>query len=212
MKYKTLISLKTKEYKHHIQEDNFLYHFKDKNIYIMDNHRLSLWCWINEIDKKDYNKYTFVQIDDHFDCGATKGRVLRMMSDLKKNGVSYYKNLDHFRFNETDEKIQDGTDDNYKIFSYGSYLIPAIYLKIFNENKLNFFTKNDITHYTRGGINDECAMNGNAPEINHFQKSNKDDPDNSGEGLRKLEVILGNEKNIIFNNVFSTIHKYLECK
>jgi len=209
MNCKILIPLKTKEYKHHTQEDNLLYHFEEKNIYIMDNHRLSLWCWINEIDKKDYNKYTFVQIDDHFDCGGFAEAEERI-NNLEKNGIDYYKNLDYFRFDKINDKNSDSRGYICKMFTFASYLIPTIYLKIFNENKLYFFTKSDIIDYTNGGINDECVMNGNAPEINHFQKNNKDDPDNSKEALKILEAVLAKDKDIILDIDLDYFFDFLE--
>jgi len=209
MKYKTLIPLKTKEYKNHTQEDSLLYHFKEKNLYIMDNHRLSLWCWINEIDKKDYKKCTFICIDDHFDCGGYS-EVKERINNLENKGVAYYKDLNHFRFDEISGDHLEYWGYKCKMFTCGSFLIPAIYLNIFNENKLYFFTKNDIKDYTNAGINNECAMNSNAPKINHFQKNNKDNFDNSKEGLRRLLTILENEKDIVLDIDLDYFFEYLE--
>ena len=39
--------------------DNFL--LKYKNVYFMDNPRLALWCWMQNIDIE--NKYNFLHID-----------------------------------------------------------------------------------------------------------------------------------------------------
>lgn len=85
MSYKNLIPPQT---------DNVLCHFEKQNIYIMDNHRLALWCWINEIDKKDYGKYALIHIDDYFDCGAKETIIEQMMNKLKENGFELFKLAD----------------------------------------------------------------------------------------------------------------------
>lgn len=44
-------------------EDNVLW--KNKNIYVMDNHRLALWCWFQEMEKD--KRYNLLHIDAHPD-------------------------------------------------------------------------------------------------------------------------------------------------
>ena len=200
MNYKTLI---------YPQEDNVLCHFKEQNIYIMDKHRLALWCWINEIDKNDYGKYTLIHIDDHFDCGAEEKLIAEMMSKLKENGVDYYKNLDHFRFDEINKKQSNERENNFKTFLNGSYLIPAIYLKIFDNSNLHFFVWQDIHTFKDSGINDKCVINDKAPDIDYFQKNRGDSPDNSEEGYKKLKEIFRNGEDFVLNIDFDYFFEFL---
>lgn len=47
--------------------DNVLY--KEKNVYVMDNHRLALWCWFQEI--KSGERYNLFHIDAHPDMNES---------------------------------------------------------------------------------------------------------------------------------------------
>jgi hypothetical protein len=52
-------------------DDNVLWKtsWKGKNIYVMDNHRLALWCWFQEMEKgKNYNLF---HIDAHPDMNES---------------------------------------------------------------------------------------------------------------------------------------------
>ncbi|MFA6097595.1 MAG: UPF0489 family protein [Candidatus Paceibacterota bacterium] len=201
MNYKTLI---------YPQEDNVLCYFKEKNIYIMDKHRLALWCWINEIDKNDYSKYALIHIDDHFDCGGPKSVIEKMMKKIDENGIEYYKNLDYFRFDEINEKQANERENNYKTFLDGSYLIPAIFLEIFNNSNLHFFVKQDLDEFTNNGMKDNCVMNGKVPDINYFQKKCKDPTDNSEEGYKKLKELLKNWDDFVINIDFDYFFEFLK--
>ncbi len=46
---------------------NFLWN--TENIYIMDNHRAALWCWLQHI--KPNSKFGLFHIDAHYDAAAT---------------------------------------------------------------------------------------------------------------------------------------------
>ncbi len=48
-------------------EDNVLW--KDKNVYVMDNHRLALWCWFQEMKKGE--RYNLFHIDAHPDLSES---------------------------------------------------------------------------------------------------------------------------------------------
>lgn len=45
--------------------DSFLWHCN--NLYIMDNHRLALWCWWQHLDRSP-NGWNFLHIDRHYDA------------------------------------------------------------------------------------------------------------------------------------------------
>ncbi|MCC6244216.1 MAG: hypothetical protein IT353_15340 [Gemmatimonadaceae bacterium] len=44
--------------------DNFLW--RSERLYVMDNHRLALWCWWQHLHESEH--WTFVHIDRHFDA------------------------------------------------------------------------------------------------------------------------------------------------
>ena len=45
-------------------KDNFLW--RSERLYVMDNHRLALWCWFQHIE--EWHNWTYVHIDRHFDA------------------------------------------------------------------------------------------------------------------------------------------------
>ncbi|NJO92399.1 MAG: hypothetical protein HC831_28095 [Chloroflexia bacterium] len=47
---------------------NLLY--KERNIYVMDNHNAALWCWLQEMDMS--KKYNILHIDKHYDTKASQ--------------------------------------------------------------------------------------------------------------------------------------------
>ena len=75
--------------------DNFLYFFEHpKKIYIGDNHRLSLWCWLDFIPDNEYGKYNLIYIDQHIDCRCTdfSKRYKKFLENKE-----YVNDLDNFR-------------------------------------------------------------------------------------------------------------------
>lgn len=47
---------------------NFLW--KRQNVYVMDNHRAALWCWLQHIDPKQ--PYSLFHMDQHYDTLASR--------------------------------------------------------------------------------------------------------------------------------------------
>lgn len=47
---------------------NFLW--KEKNIYVMDNHRAALWCWLQHMEPRCI--YGLFHVDAHYDFGTAK--------------------------------------------------------------------------------------------------------------------------------------------
>lgn len=69
---------------------NFLW--RKDHVYIMDNHRAAMWCWLQEIDPK--NKYDFFHIDRHFDTLYSNiDSWLKILPDLTPLGLDEYLNL-----------------------------------------------------------------------------------------------------------------------
>ena len=71
---------------------NFLWKNDDKKIYIMDNHRSALWCWLQEIDlKKNIN---YFHLDRHYDClNSNLDGWLKYCFDIEKMSISDYLEL-----------------------------------------------------------------------------------------------------------------------
>src|ERR1041385_2164527 len=47
---------------------NFLWKDDARPIYVMDNHRGALWCWLRELRSED--EYSLIHIDWHWDAAA----------------------------------------------------------------------------------------------------------------------------------------------
>jgi hypothetical protein len=76
--------------------DNVL--LKDKNIYVMDNHRLALWCWLNEI--KLNQAYNLMHIDAHPDMSQSAVEEVRESKvQIEKLTLLEYRNLKQEKFN-----------------------------------------------------------------------------------------------------------------
>lgn len=90
--------------------DNFLW--KEDKIYVMDNHRLALWCWFQEMEKG--NRYNLFHIDAHPDLNE---------SALKDFNHNLWKmSLEEYRTTWQ-------TDINLPLFRWDNYL--EIFLKKF---------------------------------------------------------------------------------
>jgi hypothetical protein len=94
-------------------EDNLL--TRHKNIYVMDNHRLALWCWFQEIEKGE--RYNLLHIDAHPDMNESA--LLNFNHDLWKMSLDEYRAV-----------WQD--DINSPLFRWDNYL--EVFLKKFPES------------------------------------------------------------------------------
>ena len=66
---------------------NFLWKFR--NIYVMDNHRAALWCWMQEISAQ--HAYCAFHIDAHYDCaGAPDAEWLNSIPDIRVMSFADY--------------------------------------------------------------------------------------------------------------------------
>lgn len=76
--------------------DNFLYH--EKNIYIMDNHRLALWCWFQCLSKNE--SYNLFHIDAHPDMANSANEIIAKKNiDLWTLSLQEYQTLMQPEFN-----------------------------------------------------------------------------------------------------------------
>lgn len=93
--------------------DNVLW--KEKNIYVMDNHRLALWCWFQEIEKGE--RYNLLHIDAHPDMSESA------LKDFKHD--LWGMELDAYR------SVWQ-SDINTPLFRWDNYL--EIFLKYYPES------------------------------------------------------------------------------
>lgn len=83
----------------------------DNNIYIMDNHKAALWCWLQCIDLS--SKYRVLHIDRHTDClGSRMGKWISALDkvDICKLSIQDYEEL---RFSTCYEEFAIFRWDNY---------------------------------------------------------------------------------------------------
>jgi hypothetical protein len=93
--------------------DNVLY--REGNIFVMDNHRLALWCWFQELDST--KRYNLIHIDAH--------------PDLSESAL---KNFHHdlWKMNLEDYRSTWQADVNLPLFRWDNYL--EVFLKNYPEN------------------------------------------------------------------------------
>ena len=92
--------------------DNVLW--KNKNVYIMDNHRLALWCWFQELEKG--KRYNLFHIDAH--------------PDLSKSALKYF-NHDLWSFDLARYRLLWQDDVNLPLFRWDNYL--EVFLRNYPE-------------------------------------------------------------------------------
>jgi len=74
--------------------DNLL--IRDKNIYLMDNHRLAMWSWLQEIDFS--KRYNFIHVDAHPDLAIFP--VEKKMNQVRQDiSLDDFRNLTDLEFN-----------------------------------------------------------------------------------------------------------------
>ena len=98
-------------------EQNFVW--KSGNVYVMDNHRAALWCWLQELDLKA--PHSLFHIDQHTD--ALQSRLDDWLKNLPAWSSSLQDYLDHSYRSEFGET---------KVIRWDNYL--SIYLAEFGKN------------------------------------------------------------------------------
>ena len=109
---------------------NLLY--KRENIYLMDNHRMAAWCWVNHIDENE--KYTVVHIDKHND---TLDNQMNEWTTPIKNGL---KNLSLHEYDSLE--YQKTKSERYKVFRWDNYIPIFHHYYSHLVNEYVFYTHN----------------------------------------------------------------------
>ncbi|MCK4293186.1 MAG: UPF0489 family protein [Planctomycetes bacterium] len=74
-----------------VWDQNFLW--RQQSVYIMDNHRAALWCWLKH--RKQGRKYNLFHIDRHYDTlNASIGKRQSQSLDLREISIGDYLAID----------------------------------------------------------------------------------------------------------------------
>ena len=98
-------------------EQNFLW--RDGPVYIMDNHRAALWCWLQHIDQS--KKYNIFHIDRHSDTQYSR-------IEGWKDNLPNLKNISINEYLSTTYKSANGI---YPLFSWDNYL--SLFLEVYGH-------------------------------------------------------------------------------
>lgn len=109
---------------------NFLY--KIDNLFLMDNHRMALWCWSRYFNTN--KKYNLIHIDKHYD--TTDGII------DKKNIHLIPKRIDLLNANDYDEYQIELNHEKISLFTWDNYLPIFHFLKKSEISQYSFFTHN----------------------------------------------------------------------
>lgn len=95
--------------------DHLLFKKADQPVYVMDNHRLAMWCWLDVVQSSSTNgeEFNLLHIDAH--------------PDLSLNGIEQFRN--------EQKKIEQFTLDEYRQYWDLEHNIPLIRW----DNYLSFF-------------------------------------------------------------------------
>ena len=94
--------------------------WKTNNIYIMDNHRAALWCWLQEINKS--KKYNVFHLDKHSDMGLVNDKIIDYIPHMSSKTITEYLEL----------SFEGIGNKKFPIISWDNYL--TIFLKYFTKN------------------------------------------------------------------------------
>ena len=107
---------------------NFLWRYK--SVYVMDNHRAALWCWLQHVDPT--KPHALFHIDQHFD--TITSRMDAWLAGIPSSwDMTIHEYLSLF--------VEHADTGKVPLFSWDNYL--SIYLEIFGQN---LTSRNFATH------------------------------------------------------------------
>ena len=100
---------------------NFLW--RSGNVYVMDNHRAAMWCWLQHVDP--HKEHSLFHLDRHYD--TLQSRLDEWLGHLPRSwNITIDDYLNH-------SYVPNGFDGKpVKIFNWGNYL--SIYLACFGKS------------------------------------------------------------------------------
>jgi hypothetical protein len=122
-------------------EQNFVW--RHGNIYVMDNHRAAMWCWMQHVEPR--KPHALFHIDRHPD--TLQSRMNEWLANLPRSwNISIEEYL-------TQTYVLEGAGHALPVFSWDNYL--SIYLALFGENITSCYF---ATHRDGDNPNHERAM------------------------------------------------------
>jgi hypothetical protein len=101
-------------------EQNFLW--RQDSVYIMDNHRAALWCWLQHLEKD--GTYNLFHFDRHFDTLSSRiDEWKRHLPDLWTIGIQEYLELSYH--------LDDTMISDVPIIRYDNYL--SLFLECYGD-------------------------------------------------------------------------------
>lgn len=179
-------------------KDNFLW--QKGNVYIMDNHRLALWCWLRHLKRDE--KIDLVHIDQHYDC-------LQSRHDDWLNSVP--EDLDALSLGEYRKYQWKNPICDCELFRYDNYL--SLFLSLYKDNisSVYFSTHGDgdrpnIDKFNEFNVVESLGyLNAMCSGLNHNQAIINIDLDYFTEtGFEKPFIITTDEYFHEFCNILST--------
>ena len=98
-------------------EQNFLW--RQNNVYIMDNHRAAMWCWLQHVDPK--RPHALFHIDRHYD--TLNGGMEDWLANLPDH---WHLSIDEYLRHSYEAAIGE-----LQLFRFDNYL--SIYLRLFGQ-------------------------------------------------------------------------------
>lgn len=130
---------------------NFLY--KEKNVYIMDNHLAAAWAWAHEMDST--KRYKIFHIDRHYDLMYSN--IEQWLEEIRSSGLDISKcSIDEYTSLQIE--IPDLLDRQVQLFRWDNYL--PIFLRLYPNSidSLVFATHDDGTRDKELVIKDWCDV------------------------------------------------------
>jgi virulence-associated protein VapD len=115
-----------------VYNQNFLW--RDGTVYVMDNHRAAMWCWLQDVDPS--HAHSLFHMDRHYDCLPSPEWLENCPEDIRQLSIDEYLNFD-YAFDDF------GRERRIRLFRWDNYL--SIYLARYRNSidPLVMYTHND---------------------------------------------------------------------
>jgi virulence-associated protein VapD len=117
-----------------VYNQNFLW--RCGSVYVMDNHRAAMWCWLQHVDPDQ--PHSLFHMDRHYDCLPSPEWLENCPEDIRRLSINEYLNFDY--------ALSDfGHGERAQLFRWDNYL--SIYLARYGNSisPLVMYTHGDGT-------------------------------------------------------------------
>lgn len=111
-------------------DDSFLW--KEKNIYVMSNHRLALWCWLQDGNIFD-GKYSLIHVDQHNDARRWEGEGEQEALNKILHSARGLKDLNIYQSFQCPTGSFGGERSSRPAITYDNFIHLAAKIKIFDH-------------------------------------------------------------------------------